>query len=440
MTEAGSLRDRVDRYLAELPLQGRRVVVGLSGGIDSVVLLELMHGLAASRGLVLQAVHVHHGLSRNADAWATFCGELCRERRIPLTVERVAVSRDGGKGIEAAARLARYSVYHALAADCVALAHNLDDQAETVLLQLLRGAGPHGMAGMPAARSLGAGLLIRPLLDVPRSEIEAFAHAQGLRWIEDESNADTAFARNLLRAEVMPKLEMHYPGYRQSLARAARNAGDAAALADAVAREDLAAVTTADGVEVAALTSLGAIRAANALRYWLREAGVAMPPRIRLEEALRQLSDAPEDAAPEVVLGTHALRRYRGGLRLVPRDAGSGRWSLPWQGESSVALPDGRFVHTQRGVGDGVSQLRLEGRQPELRNRHGGERFQVAANRPRRELKKLFQETGIAPWERDRLPLLCVGEQVIWVPGIGIDPGFAAAPGEASVRFELARG
>lgn len=420
-------------------MSGRRVVVGLSGGIDSVVLLAVMNELAAPHGFKLEALHVHHGLSRNADDWANFCIEHCRERDIPLAVERVAVARDGGKGIEAAARAARYAAYHALEADCVALGHNLDDQAETVLLQLLRGAGPHGMAGMPAVRSLGAGLLMRPLLDVPRSEIEALARARGLRWIEDESNADTAFARNLLRAEVMPKLETHYPGYRESLARAARNAGDAAALVDAVAREDLAAAT-ADGVEVAALTSLGASRAANALRYWLREAGVAMPPRIRLEEALRQLAEAPGDAEPEIVLGAHTLRRYRGGLRLVPRDAGAGRWSLPWQGESRVALPDGRFVHAQRGVGDGISQFKLEGRQAELRNRHGGERFQVAGNRPRRELKKLFQETGIAPWERDRLPLLCVGDQVIWVPGIGVAPAFAAAPGEASVRFELARG
>jgi tRNA(Ile)-lysidine synthase len=176
------------------------------------------------------------------------------------------------------------------------------------------------------------------------------------------------------------------------------------------------------------------------LRYWLRDAGVVMPPRIRLEEALRQFADAPVDASPEIVLGAYALRRYRGSIRLVARDDSSDEWSVRWRGESSIALPDGRFVHARPGAGDGVARDRLEGQDAVLRNRRGGERFQVAADRPRRELKKLFQESGVPPWERDRLPLLCVGEHVVWVPGIGIDPAYVAAPDEASVRFELARG
>jgi tRNA(Ile)-lysidine synthase len=391
-------------------------------------------------GYTLSALHVHHGLSRNADSWAEFCVAHCRARGIALTVERVAVERDGGRGIEAAARAARYSAYRALGADCVALAHHLDDQAETVLLQLLRGAGPHGMAAMPAVRALGQGLLIRPMLDVARSDIEAYARLRGLAWIEDESNADTAHARNLLRAEVLPRLATRYPGYRESLARAARNAGDAAALADAVAAQDLAGLATTDGVDAAALAALGCARAANALRYWMRDAGVAMPPRIRLEEALRQLADAPADASPEIALGTHALRRYRGSIRLLPRGSAPVRWCLPWRGEACVALPDGRVVHARAAAGEGVSSAKLEGGDAVLRNRRGGERFRVAGNRPRRELKKLFQEAGVAPWERDRLPLLCVGEKVVWVPGIGIDPAFAAEPGEASVRLELGRG
>jgi tRNA(Ile)-lysidine synthase len=434
------LLERVEARLAALPVRGLEVVVGLSGGIDSVVLLEALNELRASLGFTLAALHVHHGLSRNADAWARFCAEHCSAREISLSVEHVTVSRRAGGGIEAAARAARYSAYRAQDAGCVALAHNLDDQAETVLMQLLRGAGPHGMAGMPVVRPLGAGLLVRPMLDVPRSRIEAFARARGLRWIDDESNADTTLSRNLLRAEVLPRLEGHYPGYRESLARAARNAGDAAALADIIARQDLDSMVTTDGVEIAGLTALGSTRAANALRYWLREAGISMPPRIRLKEALRQLTDAPADASPEIALGTHRLRRYRGHLRLVASEVVLANWCVPWRGDTSVALPDGRFVHARRGEGDGIAAVRLEGGDVVLRNRQGGERFQVASNRPRRELKKLFQETGVAPWERDRLPLLCLREQVIWVPGIGVDPGFAAAPGEASVRFELARG
>lgn len=439
MTAPSALPLRVARRLEGWELAGRRVVVGLSGGVDSVVLLDILQRSAAANGFTLAALHVHHGLSPNADAWAGFCEGLCRARDIPLRIERVHVRVDSGHGVEAAARAARYAAYRTLDADFIALAHNLDDQAETVLLQLLRGAGPDGLAGMPFERPLGPTTLIRPLLDVPRSEIEDWARACALEWIEDESNADTSYARNHLRRNVLPRVEGHYPGYREALARAARNAADAAALADAVALADLADIADETGVDIDRLVALGPIRAANALRGWLRDAGIPMPPRLRLDEALRQLSGAAADASPEVVIGAHVLRRYRDRVRLATVESGD-RWSVRWEGESRLSLPDGRVVVAVAGIGDGIARDRLEGHQVVLRNRHGGERFQVQANRPRRELKKLFQETGIAPWERNRLPLLCVDEQVIWVPGVGVDPGWLADSGEVSVRFELQRG
>lgn len=440
MNAVDALPGRVARSLAGIPLQGRRVVVGLSGGVDSMVLLEVMTGLAAPLGFVLGALHVHHGLSRNADAWAAFCADQCERRGIAFALERVTVARDTGTGREAAARAARYAAYARCGADAVALAHHLDDQAETVLLQALRGAGPHGLAGMPSVRPLGDALLLRPLLDVPRSAIEAFARARGLAWVEDESNADTAHSRNLLRAEILPRLERHYPGYRDSLARAARNAGEAAALADEVALADRAGVLQDDGLVADRLLGLGSARAGNVLRHWLREAGVTMPPRIRLAEAVRQLAGAPADAQPEIVLGTHVLRRYRGCIRLLPHHPEHPGWSVPWCGEADLTLPGGLRVVAHEGEGEGIARARLQGRSAVWCSRRGGERFQVAANRPRRELKKLFQEHGVAPWERDRLPLLHVDGHLAWVPGIGTDPAFAAAPGEASVRFEIERG
>jgi len=439
MTTPSALPLRVGRRLEEVELTWRRLVVGLSGGVDSVVLLDLLHERAATYGYTLAAIHVHHGLSPNADAWADFCATLCRARDIPLHVERVEVRRDSGQGIEAVARKARYTAYRALDADCVALAHNLDDQAETVLLQLLRGAGPDGLAGMPFERPLGRGQLIRPLIDVSRSDIEAWARERGLAWIEDESNGDPAYARNHLRLNVLPQLEGHYPGYREALARAARNAADAAALADTVAVADLADLVSEDGVEIAGLTALGPLRAANALRRWLRDDGVAMPPRVRLDEALRQLADAAPDASPEVVIGAHVLRRYRDRVRLAPI-ASDEPWSVRWCGQPRVPLADGRVVVVHGGVGEGIARDRLIGHDVLLRTRQGGERFRTGANRPRRELKKLFQEHGVAPWERNRLPLLCVDGHVVWVPGLGIDPGWAAGEGEASLHFELARG
>lgn len=437
MTTPSALPLRVARRLEGMT--GRRVVVGLSGGVDSVVLLDLLHDQTAAHGFTLAAIHVHHGLSPNADGWADFCADLCRARSVPLHVERVRVTRDSGHGIEAEARKARYQAYRALDADCVALAHNLDDQAETVLLQLLRGAGPDGLAGMPFERPLGRGRLIRPLIDVPRSAIEGWARERGLAWIEDESNRDAAYARNHLRLNVLPLLEGHYPGYREALARTARNAADAMALADSVAVADLAELESEEGVDLAGLMALGPIRAANALRRWLRDDGISMPPRVRLDEALRQLADAAPDASPEVVIGAHVLRRYRDRVRLAPVDSDES-WCVRWCGQPRVPLADGRVVVVHGGVGEGIARDRLIGHDVLLRTRLGGERFQLAANRPRRELKKLFQEHGVAPWERNRLPLLCVDGRVIWVPGLGIDPAWAAGEGEASLQFELALG
>ncbi|MEO8037907.1 MAG: tRNA lysidine(34) synthetase TilS [Betaproteobacteria bacterium] len=437
MTASAALLDRLRRRLAEVPLARRHVVVGLSGGVDSVVLLDSLGACAAHGGFTIGALHVHHGLSRNADAWSDFCSRLCRDRNVPLTIARVSVARHGGGGMEAAARAARYGAFRSLEADCVALAHNLDDQAETVLLQLLRGAGAEGLSGMPFVRPLGAGLLIRPLIDVPRRDIEDHARSRRLDWIEDESNVDVARARNLLRVEVLPRLESHYPGYRDALARAARNAADAAALMDAVAIEDLATIADDGGLDVVGLAALGTTRAANALRKWLRDAGLTMPPRVRLQEALRQLTDAAPDAAPEVVLGASVLRRYRDRIRIVPRENAAAHWCVAWQGEACMILPDGRRIWAQEGVGEGIASARLRGARVLVRNRRGGERFRVASDRPHRELKNLFQEHGVAPWERGRLPLLCVNDRVVWVPGLGVDPDFVAARAEPSIRFEL---
>ena len=186
----------------------------------------------------MRAIHVHHGLSPNADAWAAFCRRLCRDWKIPLKVERVKVTR-GGEGLEAAARSARYQAFAKSDAGCIALAHNLDDQAETVLMNLLRGAGRRGASGMARESRFRGKTLLRPLLDVPRAEIEAYARRNRLSWIEDESNADEALTRNFVRRSVGPLLEQRFPAWKQSLARAARHFSSADAGAGDLLRKFL---------------------------------------------------------------------------------------------------------------------------------------------------------------------------------------------------------
>jgi tRNA(Ile)-lysidine synthase len=372
--------------LGGLELRGQRLAVGLSGGIDSVVLLDLLRRLRRRHGFRLEAVHVHHGLSPLADAWARTCRALCRRWRIPLAVRRVKVRRRG-RGLEAAARAARREVFARHPAPVIALAHQLDDQAETVLLNLLRGAGVRGASAMPVVGRLGEKTLLRPLLAVSRREILAHARARRLAWVEDESNQDAALTRNFLRLRVGPLIESRFPRWRESLARAARHF----ARADADARV--------------------------ALREFLRGQGLRAPSEAKLADMLRQFAGGGTRTAIEH--DGARLRVYRGRIAVAP----SGAW------------PSGR-LRLSPVRGQGIDAARLERSGMTLRARAGGERLQLDVRRPRRTLKNLFQEAGIPPWQRERLPLLYCGDQLVWVPGLGIAAGWQAARGARGVLPE----
>lgn len=287
-----------------------RLVVGLSGGIDSVVLL---HALARLRPEGLSALHVHHGLSPHADAWADFCADYARSLGVPFRCERVIVERGSSDGLEAAARRARHAVFARTPADWIVLAHQRDDQAETLLFNLLRGAGLAGASAMQEA----SGRLLRPLLDVGRAEIVAYAEAQHLAWIEDESNADIRHSRNFLRHCILKPLVRRFPAATRNLAAAAGRFGEAEALLDDLARLDLAG-SEGFPLDIARLKALPEPRARNALRYLLARQQVAIPSEARLREALRQMLDAASDRHPVALLGAHRLLRRRGLIYLEP--------------------------------------------------------------------------------------------------------------------------
>ena len=294
MNSPAALIAITENTLRRFDTSGRRVCVGLSGGMDSVVLLTLLSQLRATLDLQLSAIHVHHGLSVNADQWAQFCASLCAGNSIPLTVVRVTIDQSQPGGVEALARDARYDAFCRVDADFVALAQHADDQAETVLHQILRGTGLKGMAGMGEVRTLRAGLqLIRPLLDVSRPQVEAFAREQRLEWIEDESNTNTLFTRNFIRHEWVPRLAERFPHYRESLARAGRHAAEADDMLSALAAIDL----KWDGQQAYAdqLDLLPVTRQVNALYHWLHwqqagsETKTALPSHAQLQDWARQL-------------------------------------------------------------------------------------------------------------------------------------------------------
>lgn len=416
----------------------QRVAVALSGGIDSMVLLDALHAAAPSASLRLSALHIDHGLSPDAGRWSEFCAEQCAIRGVPLTIHRVDVGRRPGQSLEAAARKVRYEKLRSADADIVALAHHADDQAETVLLQLLRGAGPQGLAAMPRHRAGSAAgpALLRPLLDLPRATLAAYAHARGLAWVEDESNADRRHRRNLLRLAVAPLLAAAFPGYPSVVVRAAEHQAEAAGLLDQLAAQDAGPIGDqrgGEGLERARLAALPPDRARNLLRWFLRRQGLRPPSAAKLAAMLAQLRGAAADARTRIAHDGVEIGCHRG--RIVVHAAPSPAFDRDWHGENTVHLPGGTLLF-ERTRGDGVAAARLAAAAVTMRSRHGGERIQLAHNRPRRAVKKLLYDAQLPVWQRQSLPFIWCGGELAALPGVGIAVGFQAQRDEAAWRIE----
>lgn len=442
-SNSSSLADGVAAALRLVVHPGEHLVLGLSGGVDSVTLLDILSDLAASMRFSLRAVHVHHGISPNASDWAQFCLDLCRNRNVPLRIERVRVEDYRSLGVEGAARRARYGVYAREEGDYIVLAHHRDDQAETLLLQLLRGAGPLGMAGMPELRPLAGSRarILRPLLAFGRADVEVWARSRALEWIDDESNIDIARQRNFLRHRVFPLIEERFPAARTTVARSAGHLAEAGALLAELARLDLATVfgfagvTGADpenAVGVAGLRRLGAMRAKNVLRWLLHSRAIPAPTAAQLDELFRQLVDAREDRTVLLAIHGWEFRRYRGRIYIErARAPVRGSFGEIWRGESRLPLLElGGVLKFKPEEGRGLSAAQLRGAEVAVRVREGGERLQPDMRRPRRTLKNLLQEKGIPPWRRSRWPMLYCGKHLVCVPGIGEDCAWRAGPGE----------
>ncbi|RQH07872.1 tRNA lysidine(34) synthetase TilS [Paraburkholderia dinghuensis] len=418
------------------------IAIAYSGGLDSSVLLDAAVRLAGASRCV--ALHVHHGLSPNADAWLAHCAATASALGVAFDARRVELAPDNPAGVEAAAREARYGALGEMCAPHGAqslwLAQHADDQAETVLLQLLRGAGLAGLAAMAPVRAPAGGVpRVRPLLHVLRVQLEAYAHAHGVRWIDDESNADTRYARNALRHDVLPALAAQFPGYREALARTAAHAASAQRLLDELAQIDLRELAVGDGVRSISHEKLVALdddRALNVLRFWMRETGLPAASSARLADALRQLREIARDDGTG---GDHALRVDHAGQRLrcyrgevfwgmarepMPTHAAREPAELVWRGQEIWRLPQWRgtfvFAPADAADPDAVPEVLLTRAPLVARERSGGERVRDAAADVSRTLKHLFQRHGVPAWERD-VPLLFSGETLLFVPRIGVN-------------------
>lgn len=409
---------------------GQHLAVALSGGVDSVVLLHILARLSDMMHFSLSAVHVHHGISRNAGLWSQFCCNLCHSLDVPIYVAYLQIRKENGLSLEAVAREQRYQVFNRSYGDFVVLAQHRDDQAETLMLQLLRGAGVRGLSAMPIIRKQSrqaAPQILRPLLHVSRHSIETYARHNHLNWIDDESNDSTAYNRNFLRHEIFPRLSQRYPNYSATLQRASEHLSESLLLLDELAIIDSAQCLQADKLIVDQLRSLSPSRAKNLLRHILIKQGAALPSSAKLEELLQQLSAVQADNRIQIRFGRTEIRCFKGLVHILINRATFHRTdeTYPWFGESELVLPQtGDTIRFDKTTGTGLCAVKLSTNPVTVRFRQGGERFRPACKRPRRSLKNLMQEAVIPSWNRDTLPLLFCGEQLIWVPGIGIDCEF----------------
>lgn len=444
-----ALRDAVAEHLArgapDAPPKRAAtgpLLVAFSGGRDSTALLDAACRLRRARtaGFAhLVAVHVHHGLLPEADAWETACAQTCARLEVPLQVARVKVEPAGG-GIEEAAREARYAALAAAAAEhhaaAVLTAHHLDDRVETFLMQWMRGAGIDGLTGfVPAREFAGDAALLRPWLSVARSDIEHYVARRELIYVDDPTNAEPRLLRGALRAKVLPALRTVRPGFLRGAARSIELLTESAEALRELATADLAACTEeapAGMLRLDRLAALPAGRRAVAVRAWLAAHGVQVPSRARLAQVLAQALGGRADSRMKVRLGNHEVRRHRGLLLLrAAQPERQGEATVHWQGESEIAVPSWggvlRFEPTQE-EGFDADWLRAEPLQ--LRGRGGGERFKPHALRPSKTLKRLFQEAGIAEFDRAALPLVWRNGRLIYVAGLGADARLVEAGGE----------
>lgn len=422
---------RLDRWV---DAYGRppRILLAFSGGRDSSVLLHLLSHWVQQSAVPVEAVHINHQLHEAASSWQAHCEQQAGAVGIPIRSVQVSVALNIGHGLEASARAARYAaLQQALQpGDWLFTAHHADDQAETVLLNLMRGSGVTGVRGIARSRSLGEGTLWRPLLDIPVADIDRYARSHAIHWIDDHTNSDLQHDRNFLRAEVMPVLCARWPAMATSMTRSAAHASEASELLDELAAQDLLHSGEAGRLSQSALQNLGPARCRNLIRHACRRLQLPTPPFRQLRAIQDELMTARDDAMPSVCWSGAEARRFQGHLYLLAaHDAAEPPERRRLDPETDADL--GRQLGTLRlrtsdngGIREAVAAAGLA-----VRFRQGGERLRPAGHAQHRRLKSLLQEAGVVPWMRDRIPLLYAAEELVAVADLWVAAEFHEARG-----------
>lgn len=424
-------------------LQPGPLLIGFSGGLDSRVLLELVARYVTQRpGFSLQAVHVHHGLNPKADQWLDFCAQICEKVSVPFTAERVEIKRSSRQSLEDLARQARYEVFrkHLCAQGTLLTAHHQDDQLETLLLALKRGSGPRGLSAMPAHTVFASGYLFRPLLHFSRQQLATWADQQQLSWINDDSNQDERFDRNFLRHSVIPLLKRRWPEIGATASRTAGLCAEQETLLNEIAQQDLQICQHHDGsLLIDKLALYSPARLHQLLRFWLRLQTGVSPSQAQLQKIWPEVAMARQDAMPVLVWQHGMIRRYQNRLYQVSHCAepANATTELLLRVDHPIALPGG--ILTLKSAYAGTAELRLPeaGQQYSVRfNVPGSVKITPVGRQHSRELKKIWQEYGVAPWLRPFVPVICCQENVVAAAGVFICKEYACPDTETGICID----
>lgn len=399
-----------------------RFIVAYSGGLDSHVLLHLLQ----STPFNCLAIYIDHGLQEASKPWSDHCASVCQQLNVPFQSISVNAQPDKGESLEASARTARYQALaeQMQVGDILLTAQHLQDQSETLLLQMLRTAGPAGLAAMPVSKAFSNGLHLRPLLSIERAELETYASQHQLQWVEDPSNVDQRYDRNFFRQSIFPLLKNRWPSINQTLANVSGLQAEAAELMDDLAAVDAQTLIEGNQLTICHLLKLSPARQRNIIRYWLRQCQLDAPTAKRLKEILGSMITAAADKMPVVNWSNTEVRRFQGKLYAMKTlQVFDVHQRIEWLPELPLFLPRHNCEVSMTVASTGLSEDVL-GRQLTVRFRTGGERIKPLGRAHTMDLKKLMQEAAIPPWQRSRIPLIYLDEQLIAVAGYWIADGF----------------
>ena len=416
------------------------ILLGFSGGLDSCVLLHLLANMQTQLNFKLKAIHVHHGLTSSADDWLNFCKEKCKLLDIEFYDIKVKINKKSSLGIEGEARELRYEAIKKKQKGIVALGHHQNDQAETLMLQLLRGSGLKGLAGMPEFDEKRK--FWRPMLNIKKELIEKYASENNIKYIEDESNEDVNFDRNFIRKKVLPLIESRYPASIETISRSASNISEGYQINELLALDDSKNAMSDDGsyLLIENLIKLPNLRAINLIRWWLSFNGLLMPSKKNVEELFRQVRLIKKDTSLNVKISNdRAIRAFGDKIFIVSMMNNLDSYHFKWVGQEEIELPNKSKLHFVKTKKGGLSLSKLGVNTLDIKGRIGGEKLKPLPNQPSRSLKYLFQKADIPHWERDQFPLVYANEQLVAVPNLGVQFEYQSKVGEDGYQIKWLR-